>query len=246
MKKIRTYSDILESYKRYNMIYEKSMNSEKLKQIKRLKDSGDLKSLLKELNSIVFNIKNEFMIIDFDDIQYSYDNDIVDFTYSDEIYPLLLSLKYKTKKSNDDIDERIFGGGWKDISLQIELDRDMFNRIDIINGLPNFMKGIGLGKKIYKKLIKDFNYISTFDGYEPSIDSSMVWQSLANDDDIFTFTNGENIICFWNDYSYNHIIEKLKYFYKDSDFNNDHFDDTFLKKYKLSDVSLGEILFKSN
>ena len=185
-------------------------------------------------------------MIDFDDIQYSYDNDIVDFTYSDEIYPLLLSLKYKTKKSNDDIDERIFGGGWKDISLLIELDRDMFNRIDIINGLPNFMKGIGLGKKIYKKLIKDFNYISTFDGYEPSIDSSMVWQSLAKDEDIFTFTNGENIICFWKDYSYNHIIEKLKYFYKDSDFNNDHFDDTFLKKYKLSDVSLGEILFKSN
>jgi hypothetical protein len=119
----------------------------------------------------------------------------------------------------------------------------MLNRIDIMNGLPNFMKGIGLGKKIYKKLIKDFNYISTFDGYEPSIDSSMVWESLAKDDDIFTFTNDENIICFWNDYSYNDTIEKLKYFYKDSDINNAQFDDTFLNRYNLTDDSLGEILF---
>ena len=46
----------------------------------------------------------------------------------------------------------------------------MFNKIDILNGLPNFMKKLGLGKKIYKKLIKDFGYISSFSGYNPSIE----------------------------------------------------------------------------
>ena len=64
------------------------------------------------------------------------------------------------------------------------------------------MKYIGLGKKIYKKIIKDFGFISSFDGYEPSLDSSMVWESLANDKEIFTFTNDENIISFWYELNY--------------------------------------------
>jgi hypothetical protein len=216
----------------------------KLPNLKRLKDSGDLKSILKLLNVEIEEILDKCRIIEYDNIDYTYEDDIITILYANNIMTSLSILKGKIKEySSDEINERIFGGGWKDIFLQIELDSNMLNRIDIMNGLPNFMKGIGLGKKIYKKLIKDFNYISTFDGYEPSIDSSMVWESLAKDDDIFTFTNDENIICFWNDYSYNDTIEKLKYFYKDSDINNAQFDDTFLNRYNLTDDSLGEILF---
>jgi hypothetical protein len=244
MKTIKTYSEILESHRESKLIFEKSMSSEKITNLKRLKDSGDLKSILKLLNVEIEEILDKCRIIEYDNIDYTYEDDIITILYANNIMTSLSILKGKIKEySSDEINERIFGGGWKDIFLQIELDSNMLNRIDIMNGLPNFMKGIGLGKKIYKKLIKDFNYISTFDGYEPSIDSSMVWESLAKDDDIFTFTNDENIICFWNDYSYNDTIEKLKYFYKDSDINNAQFDDTFLNRYNLTDDSLGEILF---
>ena len=244
MKTIKTYSEILESHRESKLIFEKSMSSEKITNLKRLKDSGDLKSILKLLNVEIEEILDKCRIIEYDNIDYTYEDDIITILYANNIMTSLSILKGKIKEySSDEINERIFGGGWKDIFLQIELDSNMLNRIDIMNGLPNFMKGIGLGKKIYKKLIKDFNYISTFDGYEPSIDSSMVWESLAKDDDIFIFTNDENIICFWNDYSYNDTIEKLKYFYKDSDINNAQFDDTFLNRYNLTDDSLGEILF---
>jgi hypothetical protein len=64
----------------------------------------------------------------------------------------------------DEVHQRIFGDGYDDIYLEIEIDSELLNRIDIINGLPNFMKGIGLDKKIYKKLIKDFGFISSFNG----------------------------------------------------------------------------------
>jgi DNA-binding MltR family transcriptional regulator len=102
-----------------------------------------------------------------------------------------------------------------------------------MNGLPDFIKGIGLGKKIYKKLIKDLGYISSFNGYEPSVESSMVWRSIAKDEEVFTFTDDENIISFWNELDYNIIIEKLKEFYNNN-FNNYQLDDDFIRKYQLN------------
>ena len=110
-----------------------------------------------------------------------------------------------------------------------------------MNGLPLFMKGLGLGKKIYKKLICDFGYISSYDGYEPSLDSSMVWESIVNDKELFTFSNDENLISFWNELEYETIIEKLKEFYEHK--GNVQFDDDFLAKHNLTDLNLEELLF---
>jgi hypothetical protein len=149
------------------------------------------------------------------------------------VFVLLATLKNDLNILGDEIQQRIFGDGYDDIYLEVELDKDLLNRIDIMNGLPNFMKGIGLGKKIYKKLIKDFGFISSFYGYEPSLDSSMVWRSLSTDSEIFTFINDENIISFWNDLNYDLIVENLKLFYEKK--GNIQIDDDFLKKYELSE-----------
>ena len=241
MKKLKKYSEILESVKRYNVIFEKSLSPDKIDKINRLKDSGDLKMILNDINELVLDLKERLLNIDFDDIEYSYEDDIISLSYSDEIHALLVSLRYKTRKSSEEIEDKIFGNGWKDLFLEIEIDTDMFNRIDIMNGLPKFIKGIGLGKKIYKKLIKDFNYISSFDGYEPSIDSSMVWESIARDEDIFTFSNGDNLISFWNNYSYNDIINVLKLFYKNGK-GEQQYDDSFLKLYNLDEDHLRSLI----
>jgi hypothetical protein len=171
--------------------------------------------------------------INYDDIVYSYKNDIVKISFNSIVFVLLATLKNDLNILGDEVQQRIFGDGYDDIYLEVELDKDLLNRIDIMNGLPNFMKGIGLGKKIYKKLIKDFGFISSFDGYEPSIDSSMVWRSLSTDNEIFTFTNDENIISFWNDLNYDIIIKKLKIFYETK--GDIQIDDDFLKKYELSE-----------
>lgn len=241
MKKIQSYSEMLEHIRECKRIFEKGMSPEKISKLKRLKDSGNIKDILKELNQIIDEIKDKCIKLSYDDILYRQNNDIIYLGYNGEIDSLLNVLKTQTRTISDEIDERIFGGDWHDLTLEIELDKDMLNRIDIMNGLPLFMKGLGLGKKIYKKLICDFGYISSYDGYEPSLDSSMVWESITNDKELFTFSNDENLISFWNELKYETIIEKLKEFYEHK--GNAQFDDDFLAKYNLTDLSLEELLF---
>jgi len=241
MKIIKTYSEILNYLKEDKIVYEKAMSPEKIANLKRLKDSGDFKSILKILNDDINLILNKCRDLSYDDIGYSMNDDIITISYGKHIHTLLSILKDKIENySTDDIDEKIFGGGWKDLFLEIEIDKKNLNKIDIINSLPNFMKNIGLGKKIYKKIIKDFGFISSFDGYEPSLDSSMVWESLANDKEIFTFTNDENIISFWYELNYETIIEKLSKFYKNKGFIQ--FDDDFLIKFNLNDKEMNNLI----
>ena len=241
MKKIKSYGEMLESIKSSKRIVEKAMSPEKISKLKRLKDAGDFKGVLKELKTDIDDICKMVKEIDWNDIDYSYKNDIITILYKNNIMTSLSILKGKIKEySSDEIDEKIFGVGWEELFLEIELDKDILNKIDIINDLPNFMKGLGLGKKIYKKLIYDFGYISSFNGYEPSLDSSMVWESLARDSDLFTFSNDENLISFWNDLDYNIIIEKLKEFYENK--GTIQLDDDFLKKYNLTDLKLNNLI----
>lgn len=241
MKKIKSYTEILESLKRDKIIYEKAMSYDKISKLKRLKEAGDFKNILKELKNEINEILDKCQNIEFKNIDYSHKNDIITILYDNDIMTLLSILKGKIKKySTDEIDEKVFGGGWKELFLEIELDEKMLNRIDIINGLPNFMKGIGVGKKIYKKLIFDFGYVSTYKGYDPIIDSSMVWESLAKDKELFTFSNNENLIIFWNELDFNTILEKSKEFYVN--LGTVQFDDDFLLKNNLTDKKLLQII----
>jgi hypothetical protein len=233
MKKIKSYADILESVKERKLIAEQALNPIRIDKLKRLRDAGDVSKLLKELAPTIDQIIDICRNINYDDIEYSKANDIIKVSYKSPVVTLLSTLKDDTDILGDDVYQRIFGDGYSDLYLEVELDKEMLNRIDIINGLPNFMKGIGLGKKVYKKLIKDFNFISSFNGYEPSLDSSMVFRSLLSDSDIFSFTNDENIICFWNELEYDFILENLKEFYNDK--GDIQIDDDFLKKFELSE-----------
>jgi hypothetical protein len=233
MKVLKSYSQILESIRERVSITEMALNPDRLDNLKRFKDAGDISSSLKLIKPTLDRIINICKDTNYDDIVYSYKNDIVKISFNSIVFVLLATLKNDLNILGDEIQQRIFGDGYDDIYLEVELDKDLLNRIDIMNGLPNFMKGIGLGKKIYKKLIKDFGFISSFNGYEPSLDSSMVWRSLATDSEIFTFTNDENIISFWNDLNYDLILEKLKLFYEQ--IGDIQIDNDFLKKYELSE-----------
>lgn len=236
MKKIKSYSQILDSIKERVSIMEMALNPERIDKVKRFKDAGDISNSLKLIQPSLDKVVDICRNINYDDINYLYKNDLVKVSYNSVVLVLLATLKNDTDILGDEVHQRIFGDGYDDIYLEIEIDSELFNRIDIINGLPNFMKGIGLGKKIYKKLIKDFGFISSFNGYEPSLESSMVWRSLATDSEIFTFTNDDNIIGFWSDLDYNLIIQKLKLFYQKK--GKIQIDDDFLKKNELSEKEL--------
>lgn len=241
MSKIKTYAEMLEYIKISSKIYEQAMSSEKTSKLKRLKDTNDIKGILKELQIDIDEVVKKCNRMNYDDIKYSYKNDVIEILYGDNIGTILSILKDKVEVySNEEVNNRIFGGDLGDLYLEIELDKDILNRIDIMNSFPNFMKGIGFGKKIYKKIIKDFGYISSFNGYEPSLDSSMVWDSLAQDTELFTFSNDENLICFWNELEYETIIEKLNQFYEHK--GNIQVDDDFLIKYNLSEEDFRNII----
>jgi len=68
MKRIKSYGEILEFVKESKKIYELAMNPEKIENIKRLKESGDLSGLLKELKGDFikkYNIVEEEFIENF-------------------------------------------------------------------------------------------------------------------------------------------------------------------------------------
>ena len=86
----------------------------------------------------------------------------------------------------------------------------------------------------YKKLIKDLNFLSSLSGYQPSINSNMVWSSILDDKEIYSFLNGDNIISFYHTYSYKKICDKLKTFYE---YKNSKIilDDDFCIRYNIQD-----------
>ena len=208
--------------------------------IKRFRETNDFKSILNEINILINKIRTECINLDYIDIKYRLHNNNIEIRYNSELNALLNTLNeiLYGLYDNNDIMDKIFQDGYRDLFLNIDLHHQ--NKIDINNGLPNFMKNLGLGKKIYKKLIKDFNYITSFYGYNPSIDSNMVWDTILSDENIFSFTNDDNIISFDKDYSFGDIVRELKIFFKIK--GNKVFDDDFLKKYHLTDDQLKILL----
>ena len=58
---------------------------------------------------------------------------------------------------HEEVIDKINRDGYDEPHIDLEIDEKCLNKIDIINGLPNFLQNIGLGKKVYKKFIKDNN-----------------------------------------------------------------------------------------
>lgn len=216
-------------------LYEMSLSSYDIKNIVRLKETGDIKKILNIINIIIDKLKDEIKLINFNDIDYLMfkDDHIITlrifYTPKIEAYLQDINRIIIDTKSDKDILIKLFGREYYDLNLEIDININQLNKIDIINELPIFVKGIGLGKKIYKKIIKDFDFISSYEGYEPSFDSNAVWESLVKDSDLYTFTNDNNFITFYKNVDYKIIIEKLEQFFKIK--GQFYFDQDFIKKY---------------
>lgn len=232
---MKNYEKFLNEIINSKKIFEQAVNKKKISNIERFKNSDDIKSILKIYNDDITNIQTILKKIDYDDIQITTEDEYFIVEYDYISYTLLKAFEAKLFriKHIPNILNKIFQDGYRDLFLEIEIHNDIFNKIDILNGLPNFLKNLGLGKKIYKKLIKDFNYISSFSGYEPSEDSDMTWNSILDDHEIFSFCNDNNIISFWYEVPYDEIINILSSFYKEP--GKMVFDDDFLEKFNLTD-----------
>ncbi len=225
-----------------DFLKEMAINKEKLKNINRANSSIDKKSILKKINVLIEELKNILINLNFDEIKYVNKEDYIEIYFNEQVSSYLTSIYLEISKDSD-ISNKLIGDGYDDMVLQLELT-GKFNQIDIMNGLPDFLKNTGLGKKVYKKLIKDFKYISSFVGNYNNLDSNMVWSSILQDKDIYSFTNDDNYISFWKDSEYDLIINKLKEFYKIK--GKVEFDDDFLTNYKLTKNELESLIFNGD
>ena len=245
---MKDYKKFRKEYEKINKnmeIFEKAISKEDKDKIDRLLLSGDHNSALKKFTNLIDELKAEIETMDFDEILFDKKRNNLEIMYSSKIRGILVyldgkrvELEYSQEEEKQKIVDFIYQNNDKDIYLDIDINPP-FNRIDINNNLPVFMRGLGLGQKIYKKLIKDFNYISTFKGFKPSIWSTMVWNKIADDHDLYFFANDDNFICFWNEVEYDIIVNKLKEFYKEN--GQRVFDNDFKVKYNLTDDKINKI-----
>jgi hypothetical protein len=229
---------IINSYDDYinkdsdNKIIEKALSDNDSLKIQKLRIAKEYSEIISIYDKRINQLKELCIELDFDDIKYKFVG-YYEVKFSKPINILLNGILSDINNECDEVIMRINNDGYDDSELCLEIDKDNLNKIDIINGLPIFMKRLGLGRKIYKKFIKDLGYISSFSGGDTNLDSSFVWKSISKDKDIYTFCNDNNIISFWKDLNYDKIMIKLReFYYKRGD--EIVFDEDFQKKYKLN------------
>lgn len=66
--------------------------------------------------------------------------------------------------------------------LQMEIEASNYNRTHI-EPIPVFMRGLGLGYKMYKAVIKRLGYLTTFD--DASSTAKKLWSNLVQDPDFY-------------------------------------------------------------
>ena len=76
----------------------------------------------------------------------------------------------------------------------IQIQENFLNRIHVPSGFPIVLQGLGLGKMLYKKAIKELGYIST-NRLDRTADAIMVWDSLRKEKDVYSFVIDEEMLC---------------------------------------------------
>jgi len=174
------------------------------------------------------------------------DIDYVEIIYSELIKHKLDLLRSEILK-NDFLTEEIFKDGNRNFITEIDIHKNLLNKIDINIGLPYIFRNKNIGSLIYKHLIDKYEYISSFAGNGPSFYSDMVWHTLAKDDGLYFFSLDDNFLAISKIIEKEKIFNILSFFYQnydensnyelDSDFEKDH-NDLFLdiKKYINSKI----------
>jgi len=206
-----------------NFLYEKSISDDDIKlNINMLKDVKQVKNNIKKLNDIITELRA--LLANQDLIKLSNprkENNKIYFhiKYVDRAYYLIGKIEsYLEKDISEDILSKYNNIIYPDdniisFNVEIEIEINNFNRIHIPDGLPFILKNIGLGKQIYQKIIKEFDYISTLK-MDQSLDAIFVWDSLRRNKDIYSFLREQQMICIDENVSYNNIEKLLLQFFK--------------------------------
>lgn len=192
----------------------------------------DLKEEMEKFNEMIshFNDQSIFKIkLEKDDRYY-----LLNVGYNDKIEIIIQKLKDILENIKDDrilekANRLVYGSEYEmNFYIQVDIEHKNFNRIHIIDDLPYSMRNLGLGKMLYKNIIKKLGWISS-NSMDSTIDSKFVWDSLSKDDKLYTCLKEQSIICFNPDLDINIIENVLRKWIGDS--KNYILDNDMMKKY---------------
>jgi len=207
-----------------------------------LSDNITFERELEELNIMINDIKTEIKKIEYFDVDLeSEKSNIWRYTCHFSFYITGIIRKIKKKvdnNKNEKLIKIVYPEGFiRSLYPKIEIEIDNFNRIHI-GEIAEILKNIGVGKKCYKTMIKELDYISS-DSIDRTKDAELVWKSIIKDKNIYSFVCGERIISFSIDYDYQKIMKLLKDFFKYELINTPDdiiLDDDFEEKYKINKI----------
>lgn len=127
--------------------------------------------------------------------------------------------KIYTKLMMEDFDEP---------TTTVDLETNNINNIHI-DAIPYKLRGLGLGKVIYKKIIEEFDFISTgFNYARISDEAQRVWESLINSGDFYYFISNDNRVTLAKKEDHPIIYKSFIDYYgdrlKSTNFNEDDID----------------------
>lgn len=215
-------------------------------------DVNDVKTNLKQLKILINDFLEEIKKLDVFDIiltQKFGNIHMYRCNYSNLVISMINDiLKVLNDNNNDKFNSIVFPEGDNIIKdnlfVKVEIETNNFNRIHI-NEIPIIIKGIGVGKKVYKSMIKKLDFISSI-GEDRTIDAELIWDSILDDNNIYSFVCDEKIISFSQKYDYDNIMNIITNYFE-YELNNNYkviIDSNFRKKYEIESEVLNDFIKK--
>lgn len=206
-----------------------------------LKNIGDFKNNSILLQNLIFELKNDISTSNENIISFrKYDEDdnkiYLGLRFNFNISTLITKIEQFLIQSKDtEIFNKYFSiiypdGDETPFNIEIDIEKNNLNRIHIPVGLPFILKGVGLGKKIYKSLINEYKFIST-NGSDRNMDALFIWDSLCQDKNVYSFINDKKILSISPELEFEKIKDILLIFFNDVNDQYIVLDDDFKNKY---------------
>lgn len=138
-------------------------------------------------------IKNKLKVIDYTDVSFESNTGLYDVTY--------YTPKFNDTKLNDEIEKyKLISKSlfYNEVKSKKEYFGHLKNRFHC-NPISEYIRGIGIGYKLYKAFIKYQGY--TISDEDTTIDARNVYFKLLHDDDIYHIIDSENnkVMLIWKD-----------------------------------------------
>ena len=115
--------------------------------------------------------------------------DILNFNYNDKPYDFCITPDNifidKINKINKDLETKIS----TDLQFEFSYDINNLNLIDFKKGIPDLLRGISLGYKLYLFVIDKVGFITT--NKYSSKDAIHIWNGLVTNEKLYAFTSND-------------------------------------------------------